>query len=86
MQIDKTKNNSAQPDIVIKNYFKHINYRSAFKYDDIALLELDKPATLDLNVNPICLTKPGAKSSDNQYVIAGWGYRDEKNVCTLSFV
>ncbi|XP_073468325.1 chymotrypsinogen A-like [Aquarana catesbeiana] len=59
----------------IGRFFRHPQYSTQTKVNDIALIKLSSPATLDVRVSPVCL----AASSEifnggERCVTTGWGY------------
>ncbi|NWT90205.1 ACRO protein, partial [Lanius ludovicianus] len=58
----------------IKQLIIHEHYTPQLEYNDIALLELDRPVRCSSSIQLACLPGPTAKVSDNCYV-AGWGDR-----------
>ncbi|XP_058682371.1 acrosin-like isoform X1 [Poecile atricapillus] len=71
------------PDVVvrrIKRLIMHENYSPQLGYNDIALLELDRPVPCGSSIQTACLPGPGVKVSElkNCY-IAGWGDRIVKS-------
>ncbi|XP_005532481.1 PREDICTED: acrosin-like isoform X2 [Pseudopodoces humilis] len=71
------------PDVVvrrIKRLIMHENYIPQLEYNDIALLELDRPVPCSSSIQTACLPGPGVKVSElkNCYV-AGWGDRIVKS-------
>lgn len=71
--IDYAKSDDDQDvqQIDIKKIHKHPDYKFPTNYNDIALLELEKAANLNIYVKPICLyTKP---TIEPKGIITGWG-------------
>ncbi|XP_045482161.1 serine protease snake-like isoform X2 [Harmonia axyridis] len=66
------KNSETAQMFSVVERISHPNYSSTSKYNDIALLKLDKPVQFSENVLPICLST--SASDINQKLIAtGWG-------------
>lgn len=58
----------------IAKVFKHPDYNNQFYRNDIALLKLHKPVTINKYVTPICLnTEEDFNTSQAYFLIAGWG-------------
>uniref|UniRef100_A0A2A4K236 Peptidase S1 domain-containing protein n=1 Tax=Heliothis virescens TaxID=7102 RepID=A0A2A4K236_HELVI len=56
----------------VRNIIKHPEYRPPIKYNDIALLETEKPMVLDQFVLPACLDV-GDTTNDEKVLATGWG-------------
>ena len=60
--------------IDIKNKISPSDYSKDSKYNDILLVELDRPVDITRGfVRPLCLPTIGLKSSNDKYFIIGWG-------------
>ncbi|XP_022115643.2 clotting factor G beta subunit-like [Pieris rapae] len=70
-------------DVTIKQFIQHPYWDPPKHYYDIALVELAKPVSFSINVQPACL--PGSFASKYDAYITGWGVTDE-TVRTLSSV
>ncbi|CAH2234540.1 jg1680 [Pararge aegeria aegeria] len=63
---------NSRSDVRIVELIKHPNHTRRFKYNDIALIKLEKPVKFSSNVSPICLyTKDDDPSISLS--ITGWG-------------
>ncbi|XP_052871684.1 serine protease grass-like [Anopheles cruzii] len=61
-------------DIPVERIIMHDNYSNRHKRNDIALIRLSRKASLNDNVNPICLpVGPQMRTTVRNYVVAGWG-------------
>ncbi|KFB52509.1 AGAP009214-PA-like protein [Anopheles sinensis] len=70
----------APQDIPIDRVIIHKKYNSRRKQNDIALLRLAHPVTLNKNVMPICLpVTPQLRENEQWYKVFGWG-RTEKDM------
>lgn len=70
--------------IKIKRNIKYPEYRSTSKYEDIALIELEKNVDVtDGFARPLCLPTMNSKSATDQYKIAGWGFVNKTAVRML---
>lgn len=58
----------------VKTAISHPEYRPPKKYNDIALLETDKPVNFSWLVLPACLHTPNEFLYEPQVHAAGWGY------------
>ncbi|XP_032594081.1 serine protease Hayan [Drosophila grimshawi] len=68
---------------VTSNVVLHPDYVSSTKYNDIAVLELAKEVTLDVNVSPACLAFDSADPPETaQLYVAGWGIMNLKTKST----
>lgn len=71
--IHDSENDDSQPqDFTVVERIKHPNFKSPAKYDDIALLRLDRNVTFNQYVRPACLAdqyKPYTKKA----IASGWG-------------
>lgn len=52
---NRNKNEGTEQDIQAKRVIKHENYGSPVLNNDIALIQLSKPATLNARVGTVCL-------------------------------
>lgn len=84
MSLTKTVNVQERPqEIKIKNFIKYPDFRSTSKYDDIALMELEKEVDVTNGfARPMCLPTMNTKAAKDKYTIAGWGFL---NKTTASF-
>lgn len=61
-------------DFNVSKIFKHPNYTYPSTYNDIALLQLDRPAVFDEFVGPACLhTEKEINTTNGELVVTGWG-------------
>lgn len=61
-------------DFTVLKFFRHPNYNHSYPYNDIALLKLDRPATIDAFVRPTCLnTEKEVNFSEGHLLVIGWG-------------
>jgi len=60
-------------DRAVQQIIRHPQYYSGAFYNDIALLILDSPLTLAVNVLPICLPQQGAVFDGSRCIATGWG-------------
>lgn len=51
----------------------HPGYTKGLGYHDIAILQLDSPATFDLHINPLCVSKTKDSEEGETCIITGWG-------------
>nr|XP_020144133.1 vitamin K-dependent protein C isoform X1 [Microcebus murinus] len=70
-------------DLGIKEVLVHPNYSRSTTDNDIALLRLDRPATLSQNIVPICLPDSGLAEREltqagQETVVTGWGYKSSR--------
>uniref|UniRef100_A0A2K6F4J5 Vitamin K-dependent protein C n=1 Tax=Propithecus coquereli TaxID=379532 RepID=A0A2K6F4J5_PROCO len=70
-------------DLGIKEVLIHPNYSRSTTDNDIALLRLDRPATLSQNIVPICLPDSGLAEREltqagQETVVTGWGYKSSR--------
>ncbi|XP_059611814.1 uncharacterized protein LOC132258500 [Phlebotomus argentipes] len=66
----------AQPvDIAIKDRIKHPKYTVRYNYHDIALFRLQKSATFNRYVRPICLSDR-RNIKEKKAIASGWGYKE----------
>jgi secreted trypsin-like serine protease len=64
---------AAQPqEYYVKRTIKHENYKKGYTYNDIALIELDRPATFTKFVRPACLW-PDTEIPSPLAITTGWG-------------
>ncbi|XP_054555579.1 vitamin K-dependent protein C isoform X2 [Talpa occidentalis] len=73
---------NSEVDLGIKEVLIHPNYSKSTTDNDIALLRLDRPATLSQTIVPICLPDSGLSEREltkvgQETVVTGWGYRSE---------
>lgn len=81
LSLTKTSGAEKPQEINIKSFKNHPEHTSLFKYNDIALLELEsKVDTSTGYVRPLCLPAVQSQQSENKYIIAGWGFVDQKKV------
>ena len=79
MSFNKKKNDSIKNSILIIVLFSeivvHPNYQFTPQADryDVALLKLDRPATLMPHISPICLPDPVELETGERTIVAGWG-------------
>lgn len=72
MDITSDADDAHVQQFTIVRSIKHPAYTGASNYNDIALLELDRPVTLTKYVRPACL--PSNEDFSNSRLIAsGWG-------------
>ncbi|RWS11937.1 Clotting factor B-like protein [Dinothrombium tinctorium] len=57
----------------IEKIILHPDYESSFYYNDIALIETEKPLTFNTLVRPVCLPFNNKIASGDQVSVAGWG-------------
>lgn len=60
----------------------HPNYEFTPQADryDVALLKLDRPATLMPHISPVCLPSPEPVKIGARSIVAGWGATDPESV------
>lgn len=68
-------------DLKILRIITHPNYQSPSKYNDIALMELEKTIQFNRVIQPACLwTRSDLKESGNRATISGWGASTEDSL------
>ena len=83
ISLSRTTGSEKPQEINIKNITKHPKYEALNKYYDIALIELEKNVDISTGfVRPLCLPTIKAVSSDNKYLVAGWGFVNKSTVRT----
>lgn len=60
-------------DFSVKKIIKHERFHPVNYRNNIALLVLSEPATLDKNINLICLPHPNDSFEEQRCTISGWG-------------
>ncbi|XP_078356744.1 trypsin-like [Oculina patagonica] len=71
---DRHKNEGTEQDIQAKRIIKHENYGSPVLNNDIALIQLSKPATLNARVGTVCLPAHNEMvPTSSKCFITGWG-------------
>jgi len=74
---DRRNDGGFEQRINVKRYIPHPKYNSYNADNDIALLELEHPATLNERVKPICLPEPDERPADGTTCyLTGWGTTD----------
>ncbi|XP_017885505.1 coagulation factor XII-like [Ceratina calcarata] len=51
----------------------HPNYVQGYGEHDLAMLHLERPATMDLHISPLCLPEPNYFAKNKQCITTGWG-------------
>ncbi|GAB0096356.1 serine protease persephone-like [Sergentomyia squamirostris] len=71
----KTNDDTATPqDIQIRQIINHPRYKRNRNYDDIALIRLARPAEMNENVKPACLSTDSRDAPENiSLIVTGWG-------------
>ncbi|KAL9955812.1 hypothetical protein ACROYT_G037195 [Oculina patagonica] len=70
----RTGTTAVQQSLKVKKIIKHAGFSMSSLRDDIALLELERPATLSDEVNLVCLPQKGTKvAAGTRCYITGWG-------------
>ncbi|KAL9955813.1 hypothetical protein ACROYT_G037196 [Oculina patagonica] len=71
---DRTGTTAVQQSLRVKKIIKHAGFSTRNLTNDIALLELESPATLSDKVNLVCLPQKGTKvEAGTRCYITGWG-------------
>ncbi|KAJ7393856.1 hypothetical protein OS493_003523 [Desmophyllum pertusum] len=71
---NRNLNEGTEQDITAKRVIKHENYGSPVLNNDIALIQLSKPATLNARVGTVCLpSQDEMVSTSSTCYITGWG-------------
>lgn len=69
----------------MKQKVRHPAYNAAYKQNDIALLQLDKPVPFNDYVRPACIdTQIEDVSSTTELIIVGWGSIQAKSMFSIS--
>lgn len=75
-QVDLNTSTPDSQDIPIAQIIMHPDYVPSRNYHDIALLRLERNASMSENVHPACLRIAVADVKDEQLIITGWGDMD----------
>ena len=68
-------------DMMVETIIIHEGFiRRLARPNNIALLQLEKPVTLDHHINIVCLPPPNAKFDNKRCVSTGWGKRQYTDV------
>lgn len=73
LNILKSDDDADPEDFNVVEIIPHPNYRRASKYDDIALLKLDRKVTLNPYKRPACLPT-SFEGSEKKTIATGWGH------------
>ena len=68
--------NLFKQDIQLKRIISHEGYNKLEKYNDIALIELEKPVQITPNVVPICINTKKEDDYIAPLTVQGWGFTD----------
>uniref|UniRef100_A0A8C8YW30 Vitamin K-dependent protein C n=1 Tax=Prolemur simus TaxID=1328070 RepID=A0A8C8YW30_PROSS len=82
-EYDLRRRENLEVDLGIKEVLIHPNYSKSTTDNDIALLRLDRPATLSQHIVPICLPDSGLAEREltqagQETVVTGWGYKSSR--------
>lgn len=70
------KTDAKHADFSIVEKIPHPFYKPPSRYNDIALLKIDRPATLNSFIRPACLHTPSLEILDSKFIATGWGLTD----------
>lgn len=72
LNLEKTNDGANPIEFLVDEIFKHPDYVSTSKYNDIALLRLDKKVKFNNNIRPACLYN-NEKIYARKVTATGWG-------------